>query len=245
MAACVASYLTRARAVLLIGSVLLSSCTGESDSGNGTGVTSLPLTMMGALHTMVQNSQALPPTGDLDVYFALLMRENHRAAVAMSALELNQGQDRALRNMAAELNHAHQQLILGLDSAIQRLRARPPAFPEHTVNSEQFARLLGAATEGLSPAAHRTMTQAEGGTGSPNLGMREYHEDAGTGSLDRDFAVLLVPHHQNSIQLARAELEYGRDKELIKAAYLIIRDQQQEIDQAQAWLAQHPAPAKQ
>jgi len=236
--------LTFPRALLLAGTLLLGSCSGSADQTNGTGVAALPLTMMGALHSMAENSLTLPPTGDLDLYFAQLMRENHRAAVAMSALELRQGQDPALRKMAEEMNHAHQQLILGLDSAIQRLQARPPSFPEHTVSSEQFTRLLGAATEGLSPAAHRTITQAEGGTGSPNLGMKEYHEDAGTGSIDRDFAVLLVPHHQNSIQLAQAELEYGQDAGLAKAAYLITRDQQREIDQAQAWLARHPEPVK-
>jgi uncharacterized protein (DUF305 family) len=229
---------------LLVSSLLLGSCSGGPDSTNGTGVVALPLTMMGALHSMVQASQTLPPAGDLDVYFAQLMRENHRAAVAMSALELKQGQDPALRKMAEEMNHAHQQLILGLDSAIQRLQARPPSFPEHTISSEQFSRLLATATDGLSPAAHRTIVQAEGGTGSPNLGMREQHEDAGTGSIDRDFAVLLVPHHQNSIQLAQAELEHGENQVLEKAAYLIIRDQQREIDQVQAWLARHPAAVK-
>lgn len=228
--------------LLLAGSLLLGSCTGSPDTTNGTGVTALPLNMMGPLHTMAQNSQALPPTDNLDAYFAQLMRENHRAAVAMSALELKQGQDPVLRNMAEEMNHAHQQLILGLDSAIRRLAARPPGFPEHTTGSERFAQLLATATNGLTPAAHQTIVQAEGGPSSPNLGMREYREDAGTGSIDRDFAVLLVPHHQNSIELARAEMEHGADAGLQRAALLIVRDQQREIDQATAWLAQHPAP---
>ncbi len=104
--------------------------------------------------------------------------------------------------------------------------------------------MLEAATNGLHPAAHRTIVQAEGGNGSPNMGMRESREDAGTSSIDRDYAVLLVPHHQNSMALAQAELELGRDAPLQKAAYLILQDQQREIDQAQAWLAKHPAPVK-
>jgi uncharacterized protein (DUF305 family) len=230
--------------LLLAGSLLLGSCTGSPDATNGTGVTALPLNMMAPLHLMAQNSQTLPPTGDLDVYFAQLMRENHRAAVAMSALELAQGRDPTLRSMAEEMNHAHQQLILGLDSAIRRLTARPSRFPEHTTGSDQFARLLATATNGLSPAAHQTIVRAEGGPSSPNLGMREYHQDAGTGSIDRDFAVLLVPHHQNSIELAQAEMEHGEDAGLQKAALLIVRDQQREIDQANAWLTQHPTPVR-
>ncbi|MFC7670553.1 DUF305 domain-containing protein [Hymenobacter humi] len=49
-----------------------------------------------------------------------------------------------------------------------------------------------------------------------------------------------MPHHENSIALARAELELGRDEDLKKAAFLILIDQQREIDQVQAWLRQHP-----
>jgi uncharacterized protein (DUF305 family) len=233
-----------AKALSLVGLALLSCCRGGPDQTNGTGVATLPRTMMGALHSMAENSLALPPAGNLDLYFAHLMRENHRAAVAMSALELNQGQDPSLREVAEGMNHAHQRLILGLDSAIRRLQAQPPGGAEQTPSNEPFSHLLSAATEGISPAAHRTITQAEGGANSSNLGMREYHEDAGTGSIDRDFAALLVPHHQNSIQLARAELEYGRDKALVQAASQVILDQQREINQAQAWLTQHPEQPK-
>lgn len=78
---------------LLVLSLLLSSCQDSSDTTNGTGVVTIPATMMAALHIMAENSQALPPTGNEDLYFALLVRENHRTAVAMSALELSKGQD--------------------------------------------------------------------------------------------------------------------------------------------------------
>jgi uncharacterized protein (DUF305 family) len=55
---------------------------------------------------------------------------------------------------------------------------------------------------------------------------------------------LLVPHHQNSITLARAELELGRDEPLKKTAYLILQDQQREIEQVQTWLKLHPVTTK-
>jgi uncharacterized protein (DUF305 family) len=233
-----------AKALLWAGVLLLSSCQGSPDKAPDTHVSTVPSSMMSPLHVMAEHSQAVPPTTNLDLYFALLMRENHQAAVAMSALELKAGQDSLLRRIAQDIHHAHQQLIPGLDSAIQRLRALPPSFPEHTTQSERLARLLEAATTGLHPAAHRTLVQAEGGDGSPNLGMKESREDAGTGSIDQDYAVLLVPHHQNSMALAQAELELGRDASLQKAAFLILQDQQREIDQAQAWLSKHPAPVK-
>ena len=238
------SFCRFAHPLLLAGGVLLGGCHSGSNESADIHEAGAPATMMAALHTMAEHSQALPLNDNLDLYFAQLMRENHRAAVAMSALELKQGQDPELRRIAQDIHHAHQQLIPGLDSAIQRLQALPPSFPDRTTQSERLSRLLEVATNGLHPAAHRTIVQAEGGDGSPNLGMRESHEDAGTGSIDRDYAVLLMPHHQNSITLARAELELGCDESLQKTAYFILQDQQREIEQAQAWLRQHPVKPK-
>ncbi len=48
----------------------------------------------------------------------------------------------------------------------------------------------------------------------------------------------------NSITLARAELGFGRDESLKKTAYFILRDQQRDIQQVQAWLKQHPVKSK-
>jgi uncharacterized protein (DUF305 family) len=231
-------YVTQA--LLLAGGLLLNNCRSGPEEPADVHEPGAPATMMAALHTMADHSQAIQANGNLDLYFALLMRENHRAAVSMSALELKQGQDPELRRVAQDIYHAHQQLILGLDSAIQRIQEQPPAFPDHTSQAERLSRLLEAATAGLHPAAHRIIARVEAGQDSLNYHHTPQQEDAGTGSIDHDYAALLVPHHQNSITLARAELELGRDDALQKAAYLILQDQQREIEQVQAWLQQHP-----
>lgn len=229
---------------LLAGGLLLASCRSGPEEQADVHEAGPPATMMAALHTMADHSQALQPNGNLDLYFAQLMRENHRAAVSMSALELQQGQDPELRRVAQDIHQAHQQLVLGLDSAIQRIEAQPPTFPEHTIQSHELEKLLDTATTGLHPAAHRMMAQAEGDKTPSDGYFERTAEDAGTGSIDHDFAALLVPHHQNSIALARAELELGRDEALEKVTYLILQDQQREIDQVQAWLRQHPPKVK-
>ena len=234
----------RSTQALFLAGGLLTACRSNPEEAADVHEPGAPATMMAALHTMADHSQDLRPNGNLDLYFAQLMRENHRAAVAMSALELKQGQDPDLRRIAQDIHRAHQPLILGLDSAIQRIEAQPPAFPEHTTQSHELEKLLEAATTGLHPAAHRIMAQAEGDK-TPSEGYFERTaEDAGTGSIDRDYAALLVPHHQNSITLARAELELGRDESLQKTAYFILQDQQREIEQVQAWLQRHPVKPK-
>ncbi|MCI1189760.1 DUF305 domain-containing protein [Hymenobacter sp. DH14] len=224
--------------------LLLSSCRGKTEEAADVHQLDPPASMMAALHVMAEHSQALRPNGNLDLYFALLMRENHRAAVAMSALELQRGQDPVLRSIAKDIHRAHQQLIPGLDSAIARIRALPPEFPDHTFQAERLSQLLEAATAGLHPAAHRIIARTEGDNLPPTAPTQHTVENASTGDIDRDYAALLLPHHENSITLARAELELGRDDELIKVAYLILLDQQREIDQVQGWLRQHPAKAK-
>jgi hypothetical protein len=50
-----------------------------------------------------------------------------------------------------------------------------------------------------------------------------------TGDADRDFARMMIPHHQGAIDMAIVELRYGKDKRLKRLAQEIIVDQQQEI----------------
>lgn len=50
-----------------------------------------------------------------------------------------------------------------------------------------------------------------------------------TGDADRDFAAMMIPHHQGAIDMAQAELRYGHNELLRRIAQEIIVDQQQEI----------------
>lgn len=50
-----------------------------------------------------------------------------------------------------------------------------------------------------------------------------------TGDIDRDFAAMMVPHHQGAIDMAKAELRYGKNEQLRRIAQEIIVDQLQEI----------------
>jgi len=54
-------------------------------------------------------------------------------------------------------------------------------------------------------------------------------EIAPTGDVDRDFAAMMIPHHQGAIDMARAELRYGRNEQLRRIAQEIIVSQFQEI----------------
>ena len=49
------------------------------------------------------------------------------------------------------------------------------------------------------------------------------------GNIDRDFVSMMVPHHQGAIDMAQAELRYGREAQLRHIAQEIIVDQIQQI----------------
>lgn len=51
-----------------------------------------------------------------------------------------------------------------------------------------------------------------------------------TGNPDHDFAAMMIPHHQGAIDMAKAQLLYGRDPVLRRLAQEIIVAQQQEIE---------------
>lgn len=50
-----------------------------------------------------------------------------------------------------------------------------------------------------------------------------------TGDVDRDFVEMMIPHHQGGIDMAIAELRYGKNEQLRRVAQEIIVEQQQEI----------------
>jgi uncharacterized protein (DUF305 family) len=61
-----------------------------------------------------------------------------------------------------------------------------------------------------------------------------------SGDPDVDFARMMIPHHQGAIDMARAQLEHGKDPQLRQMAQEIIEDQEREIATLKEWLAQHP-----
>ncbi len=64
-----------------------------------------------------------------------------------------------------------------------------------------------------------------------------------TGNPDRDFVSMMTPHHQGAIDMAEAELRYGRDPELRRLARDIVTAQKREIAEMDRWAAAHPSPA--
>jgi uncharacterized protein (DUF305 family) len=61
-----------------------------------------------------------------------------------------------------------------------------------------------------------------------------------TGNADHDFVTGMLPHHQGAVDMAKIELQYGRDPALKNLARSIIASQTKEQAFMRAWLAHHP-----
>jgi Cu/Ag efflux protein CusF len=55
------------------------------------------------------------------------------------------------------------------------------------------------------------------------------------GDPDKDFAALLIAHHEDLIFLARTQLEHGGDQQLRRLAQKVLDDQQGQIAEAKEW----------
>src|SRR5260370_21085791 len=49
-----------------------------------------------------------------------------------------------------------------------------------------------------------------------------------TGNPDADFVLMMMPHHQGAIDMAKVELQYGKDPELRQLATDIVAAQEKE-----------------
>lgn len=90
-----------------------------------------------------------------------------------------------------------------------------PAAPKATAN--------GAAADAAYAKAMQKMMQ-QGDAAKP------------IGDPDHDFVVLMTPHHEAAVEMAKAYLKYGKDPVLTKLATNIIRSQDAEIRLMQEWL---------
>ncbi len=64
-----------------------------------------------------------------------------------------------------------------------------------------------------------------------------------SGDVDADFVAMMVPHHQGAIEMAQAELRYGRNEPLRRMAQGIIVTQLQEITAMRLSLSQPLPPS--
>jgi uncharacterized protein (DUF305 family) len=61
------------------------------------------------------------------------------------------------------------------------------------------------------------------------------------GDPDQDFVAMMLPHHEGAVDMAKVELKYGKDPEMLKLAQDIVASQSRERAEMTAWQAKRAA----
>ena len=98
----------------------------------------------------------------------------------------------------------------------------------------------------MDPAAMQKMMQDMMPTASDPASTKEFKEahtammrnmhQPFTGNPDVDFRVHMIPHHQGAVDMAKIALKHAKDPETKKMAEAVIKEQDREIAEMQAWL---------
>jgi uncharacterized protein (DUF305 family) len=169
--------------------------------------------MMELMEKNMDQMKEVRSLGSTDKDFASMMKIHHMGATEMARLQLAQGTDQQVKDMAQRMLDNQQKEIRDMDAFL--------ANDNHN----------SAGQSKSSPFYDRVMKE-----------MDRMKMDNGdhSGSTDQQFVQMMIPHHQGGVAMANLYLKTsGQDQKLKALANSIKTDQQKEIQQMQAWLANH------
>ena len=199
------------RTICLAGGLLLAGCDHDKDIDCLITQPHDKNKMMSLMHQMDERMEEVSMNADPDVVFANMMVVHHQGAIDMANEELAHGDDAELRALAEKIKTDQQKEIGDLQSFLSTYE--PDQGMDHAFHEEMMASM-----EKASQAADLRLL---------------------TGDTDRDFAELMVVHHQAAIEDARSVMEHGTSPEIKQTAHHIINAQMAEIKELQNWLLAH------
>jgi len=156
-----------------------------------------------AITRMMAAMMKSKPSNDVDRDFVALMVPHHQGAIDMAEAELSYGHNELLRRLTQEIIVTQREEIVEMRLALESMAVSPCSGPEEA----SFLASNNAAMTRMMTALHIKPSN----------------------DVDRDFVAMMVPHHQDGIDMAEAELSYGHNEPLRGLAQEIIATQQQEI----------------
>lgn len=87
---------------------------------------------------------------------------------------------------------------------------------------------------------HEHMASPDPAHGALLAGMSVMHAQMMAGmrvaDIDEAFVCGMIPHHRGAIEMARAQIEFGKDPEIVELSLAIVDAQEREIEGMVAWL---------
>ena len=189
----------------------------HSKMADGTAGTS-PL--MASMNEMMAKMDAMKPMGNTDHDFAHMMMEHHKGAVAMADIELRDGKDATMRQMAEKIKADQQKEVGELEPIAERLDSAPTNYKPQNPADPFTAQMKTSMTHMMS------------------------NMPAMVADADMNFNMVMTVHHQSAMDMAEAELAHGKDTKLKEMAQKMVDTQKKEIEQFKAWHAQNAGKMK-
>lgn len=166
-----------------------------------------------SMDEMMAKMDGMKMKGNTDHDFAHMMLEHHKGAVAMADIQLRDGKDATMRQMAEKIKADQQQEIGELEAVATRLDNAPTNYQPQDPNDPFTAQMKMSMTT--------MMTNTPKTVANP----------------DMNFNMLMTTHHQSAMDMAKAEVAHGKDSKLKAMAEKMIATQQKEIDAFKTWHA--------
>jgi len=182
----------------------------ENDSMNS-GKMQMDNGMMQSLSSTMGKMNEMKMTGDFDLDFVNMMIIHHQAAIDMSEVEIAKGTDTQMKTMAQNIVTAQKAEIEQLHQVVKNYK-----MPEAKKMKVEMNNELGETMKAMMDKMN-------------NMQM--------TGNTDKDFAMMMKPHHESAVKMAEDELSHGKQPEVKKMAQKMIVDQSKEISDFKAWLS--------
>jgi uncharacterized protein (DUF305 family) len=192
--------------VALVGSVLLAAGCGNSGGGHDMG------NMGGGAMSASAGSNANASFNDADVMFAQMMIPHHKQAVEMATLADTQATDPQLKQLAAQIKSAQDPEITKMTGWLQAWGKPTTAPSGHSMGGASSMPGMGGGMPGMMSDADMTKLKAAKGK-----------------DFDRQFATMMIGHHNGAIQMARDEQTNGSSADAKALAKNIADSQQTEV----------------
>ena len=166
--------------------------------------------MMNAMNTNMSEMHEMKPSGDFDCDFANMMILHHQSAVNMSKLVIAKGANEEIQSLAKNIKTNQEAEIVKMHTIIKNFKTIAP--------------------DGKPVKIHEELTE------SMNSMMSGMSSVKTTGNIDKDFVMLMIPHHESAVKMAKDELKYGKQPELKEMAKMMIANQEKEINMFKALL---------
>ena len=162
--------------------------------------------LMSAMNSMMERMKNMKMTGDFDIDFANMMIEHHQGAIDMSEREVNSGKNEKIKGMAQNIITAQKGEISKLQDFVKNYK---PSGMKHGEGELQ-----------------KSMSDMESKMKSMQM----------TGDMDKEFAAMMIEHHQSAISMAKKQLANGMSDKLKQMAQKMITEQNKEIKEFKSLL---------